>query len=806
VTTGEARPVPYPSFQAGGFRRFIFGNNWRALWLRPVPVKVLDVGKSAGGLAVVDRGEGHASRPFNFKAPDGTEFGFRALVKDATLDWPESQRTRFLTKLAHEQISGTVPGGALVAAVIERAAGARGVPVGLVTLPDDPRLGKWQKEYAGRLGTLEVRLKSPEDSADEIEPGEFLESEQLFERLRTDPTSQVDARAFLVSRLVDILVGDWDRHEKQWAWARVTRGRASYWVPISSDRDWAFNNLDGLFWSLYRNTQPRWQHFDAHLSGLGGLLEMSRPLDRRLLVSLDRKTWDSVTAAVVRRIDDRVISRAVDALPPGMDSATLTRLETTLRARRDHLKTVSADFYHRISGTVEIWGTNGPDRVRLEERPRGGLLLTLERGAGQGVRWSREFVPAETNEIRIYLLTGPDQVVGKTASSPINVRLIHEGGGVLAVDSTLRGIRLSDSTDTFEWPEKPFDSGKMFRDWGGSFGISPWIGQKSGAGIIVGGGPVVTKYGFRRVPYLYKVTLRGAVTSSPMSVNFQLKGDYRFARRGTGIRLDSRAYLADGIHFFGFGNETGDVATSDFYLLRQHMYRVEPALYQEFGKRSVISVGPVFSHTVSNEERPTLALEQRPYGFGSFTEIGGAATILVDLRDDPVYPMLGVRAEAGGRFFPAVADVQESFGVVSGEVAGYLGTRKIPGSPVLAARVGGAKGLGDPPFFEAPALGGKSSLRGFSRERFNGDGSLYGSAELRLNLGQFKAVVPGEIGVYGLGDIGRVYRTGETSTIWHKTYGAGLWLSIYDRSLTINLTWGHSVERDKFYLAGGFHF
>jgi outer membrane protein assembly factor BamA len=236
------------------------------------------------------------------------------------------------------------------------------------------------------------------------------------------------------------------------------------------------------------------------------------------------------------------------------------------------------------------------------------------------------------------------------------------------------------------------------------------------------------------------------------------------------------------------------------------MYRVEPALYQEFGKRSVISVGPVFSHTVSNEERPTLALEQRPYGFGSFTEIGGAATILVDLRDDPVYPMLGVRAEAGGRFFPAVADVQESFGVVSGEVAGYLGTRKIPGSPVLAARVGGAKGLGDPPFFEAPALGGKSSLRGFSRERFNGDGSLYGSAELRLNLGQFKAVVPGEIGVYGLGDIGRVYRTGETSTIWHKTYGAGLWLSIYDRSLTINLTWGHSVERDKFYLAGGFHF
>jgi hemolysin activation/secretion protein len=110
------------------------------------------------------------------------------------------------------------------------------------------------------------------------------------------------------------------------------------------------------------------------------------------------------------------------------------------------------------------------------------------------------------------------------------------------------------------------------------------------------------------------------------------------------------------------------------------------------------------------------------------------------------------------------------------------------------------------PFFEAPMLGGKPSLRGFSRERFNGDGTVYGSAELRFNLGHFRVLLPGEIGVFGLGDVGRAYRTGETSTLWHKSYGAGLWLSFYDRALTGNLTWGHSVEGNKFYLASGFHF
>lgn len=806
VTSGETRTALYPSFQAGGFRRFLFGNNWRALWTSPVPLKVLDLQKTAGGLAVVDRGAGHASRPFDFRAPDGTQFGFRVLVKDATLDWPPTQRSKLLTSLAHEQISGTVPGGALAVAVIERAVGASGVPVELVALPDDSRLGVWQAQYAGKAGTIEVRLRTPEDSADDLATGEFLETDQLFERLRVDPTSQVDARAFLAARLVDILVGDWDRHEKQWAWAEVTRRKVRYWVPVSSDRDWAFNNLDGLFWGLYRNAQPRWQHYDAHLSGLGGLIQMSRPLDRRLLVSLDKNTWDSVTSAVVRRIDDRVISRAIDALPAGMDSATVTRLEMTIRARRDHLAAVSSDFYSRLSGVVEIWGTNGPDRVRIENRPQGRLLLTVERGAGQGTRWSREFVPGETQEIRVYLLTGADRVTGKATSSPIRVRVIHEGGGELAIDSTVHGIKLSDSTDKFRWPMKRFDSGEMLRDWGGSFALNPWIGQKSGAGIIIGGGPVITKYDFRRVPYLYKATLRAAYATSASTINLQFKGDYRFLRPGMGVHWDSKAFLADAIHYFGIGNETPKTEVPDFYLMRQHMYRVEPALYQEFGKRGSISIGPVFSRTVSDEARPTLALEQRPYGFGSFTEFGAAAGFLVDLRDDPVYPVMGLRVEAGGRYFPALADVVEPFGVVSGQVSGYLGTKKIAGAPVLAVRAGGAKGFGSLPFFEAPMLGGKPSLRGFSRERFNGDGSVYGSAELRFNLGHFKAVLPGEIGVYGLGDIGRIYRTGETSTLWHKSYGAGLWFSFYDRATTVNLTWARSVDGNKFYLASGFHF
>jgi hypothetical protein len=489
-----------------------------------------------------------------------------------------------------------------------------------------------------------------------------------------------------------------------------------------------------------------------------------------------------------------------------MDSVELARLERTLRERRDHLTAVSAEFYRKLVEVVEIWGTDGPDRVRIESRAGDRVLVTLERGGKAGTRWSREFLPGETEELRLYLLTGRDEVIGTADQRQMRIRVIHEGGGSLEVDPAVRGLEVSDSADRFRWPKDQFSPEEMFRDWGGSFGVSPWLGQKSGAGIILGGGPVVTKYGFRRVPYLYKVTARAAWATGANTFNFQLKGDYRFVRPGMGVRFDARAYLADAVHFFGLGNETERTATSDFYRMRQQEYRVEPVLYQEVGKRILLSIGPVLLHTVSNQERPTLALEQQPYGFGSFTEIGGGAAFRVDLRDDPVYPVIGAKLETAGRYFPALLDVQEPFGVVSGEIAGYLGTRKIPGTPVLAVRAGGAKAFGTPPFFEAPMLGGKPSLRGFSRERFIGDGAVYGSAELRLNLGHVKLIVPGEIGVYGLGDIGRVYLSGEASTLWHKSYGAGVWLSFYDRATTVNLSWGHSREDNKIYLAAGFHF
>jgi hypothetical protein len=50
-----------------------------------------------------------------------------------------------------------------------------------------------------------------------------------------------------------------------------------------------------------------------------------------------------------------------------------------------------------------------------------------------------------------------------------------------------------------------------------------------------------------------------------------------------------------------------------------------------------------------------------------------------------------------------------------------------------------------------------------------------------LPIFRAKLVVPGEQGIFGFTDIGRVYSRGESSDEWHTTVGGGIWLAFLGR-------------------------
>ena len=139
----------------------------------------------------------------------------------------------------------------------------------------------------------------------------------------------------------------------------------------------------------------------------------------------------------------------------------------------------------------------------------------------------------------------------------------------------------------------------------------------------------------------------------------------------------------------------------------------------------------------------------------------------------------------------------------------------------LALRAGGRKIWGDRyPFFEAAFIGGPDTVRGLHRNRYAGDASAFGTAELRLRLGAVNLLVPVHVGVFGFGDIGRVWVDGETSEVWHTGMGGGLSFGFVrpENTVTVSVAWPGVLENGRFtrlsgadnqarfYLTGGFTF
>ena len=148
-------------------------------------------------------------------------------------------------------------------------------------------------------------------------------------------------------------------------------------------------------------------------------------------------------------------------------------------------------------------------------------------------------------------------------------------------------------------------------------------------------------------------------------------------------------------------------------------------------------------------------------------------------------------------------DVDGTFGEVHGEVAAFLTPRTTFG-PTLALRVGGKRVWGDYPFFEAAFVGGAATVRGLRENRYAGDASAYGNAELRLRLGRYFFVLPGEYGVFGLADVGRVFLDGESSDVWHTGVGGGFWFAFLDPANTFTVALARGDRRTALYLNAGF--
>ena len=203
--------VPSTKYQAGGLHRTLLGNGYRDLWATPLRVQVLDLATFGGGLRPLKESGGNQTKSLRFVTPDGTEYVFRSVAKDA-VTFPPAFKGTVVQSIARDQVSSHFPVAGLVAAPILQAAGVLHVTPMLVVMPDDPRLGEFQSKFANRLGMIEEYPTVPEHAPGFAGAVEIIGSDSLLVLIDSSSGEQVDARALLAARLMDMLLNDWDRH------------------------------------------------------------------------------------------------------------------------------------------------------------------------------------------------------------------------------------------------------------------------------------------------------------------------------------------------------------------------------------------------------------------------------------------------------------------------------------------------------------------------------------------------------------------------------------------------------------------
>ena len=331
-------------YEGAKYKELMQGEQYREEWATPVKVPVVFLNRIHGGLNVIKEGGGKQTRSLRLKNNKGVVYTLRSVAKDPDPLIPDYAKTLGLENLIVDGVSAQHPYGAMVVAKLAETVNLPHTHPRLVFVPKQERLVKYNATYGNKLYWLEYETEGETNWSAYKNIIALIDTEDLQEqKAEHGHKLAIDVPALVRNRLFDIVIGDWDRHAKQWGWFLQKQGDIYCAIPLACDRDNAFFSVDGLLPSIIasKNVQPRLQSYEEEISYMPGLVY---PFDVYFLKSVPKEVFLAEADYITTHLTDTAIRQAFAVWPKEIFDLHGEEIIRTLKARRDNLQAYALKF------------------------------------------------------------------------------------------------------------------------------------------------------------------------------------------------------------------------------------------------------------------------------------------------------------------------------------------------------------------------------------------------------------------------------------------------------------------------------
>ena len=788
-----------------GLKKFFMGENYRQEWNTPVNMRVFKISQEKGGFTIISLGGGKQAKSLRLRDTTGTEWVLRSINKDPSKTIPEGLRGTVAEDLVTEMNSASNPYAALAVPELAKSLNVTVAQPELFFVPDDPAFGFYRKLFANNICMLEERHAS-------LDGAETKTTSKVFNKMLEENDHRPDQPVVLRARLLDIVLGDFERHFDQWKWGITDTGKGKVYYPIPRDRDRALFYSDGMVLKMVSGrAMPFLKGFRYHIPKVNWLNYSARDFDRIFLTDLDETDWKNSIAYLQQQLTDSVIRTAVTKMPAEVFGIHGESIINKMISRRNLMATEGLKYYKFISKQVNIIGSNQKEYFKVSNFGDGLQVRVFARSRENDtsyVLYDRVFHPSVTKEIRLFGLNDDDKFeIEDNASSRIKMRIIGgKGNDTFDIRGSVKNLLYDLVNDGNFIKNKSHSKVRFSKDppvndrniLGFNYNTTKLprlqFSYNSDDGFIAGAGISKRTYGFRNLPYAtdQKLSILYATTRKAYQVRY--RGEFNHITRDVDLVLEGKFSDPALRNFFGLGNKTKIDQSKPFtyYQTRYQSLELEALLRKRYFEKLQLMAGPYFYNYQNRFKDNTANVLTKPQNIGldsarvfsKKTYLGLKFVMHFDNRNNELFPTRGVEWHNELVTAAGISNDSHKYLKFTSDMT-INASLSDPAKLVMVFRMGGGrifnKGY---EYFQALSIGMNNNLYGLRKNRYAGRSILYGGMELKVKLFDINSyVLPGAFGINGFYNAGHAGLKGERSKKWHGAYGAGLYFIPFNQFL-----------------------